>query len=350
MKTIISFLLLLLIPAILNAAIWKVDNNPSHIADFTSLQAAMDETGAKAVVAGDIIYVSGSGISYGAATIDRQVFIYGPGYFLAENTGLTAEISPATFTTIIVGDGSFGVETAQGTLISGLTITTLNVYDSSVIVKRNFVTSQIILGNAGLSETVSDVIIAQNFISGNLNLINLPVINFSLPTVSNITIKNNFISNSNSFGQTVNMKNGNSATITNNIFNDGLTTLNGAIFTFNIIRSVDGLARSGSSAEFNIAETNAAGLTETSNTIGVADGDIFDLVGVSTSDSFFALKTASAAENVDGAGGDAGMFGGAEPYVLSGVPALPTIAEIDAPSFASPTSGLTITIQAKARN
>lgn len=163
MKTITPFLLLLLIPAFLNAAIWRVDNNPGRVADFTSLQAAMDATGVDEVMPGDIIYVSGSGVSYGAATIDRPVFIYGPGYFLTQNTGLTAEITPATFTTVTVGSAAANTEIAQGTLISSLTIATLNVYDSAVTVKRNFITSRIILG-----VPVSDVIIAQNFISGSL--------------------------------------------------------------------------------------------------------------------------------------------------------------------------------------
>ncbi len=349
MKIITSILLLLLIPAILNAAIWRVDNNPGRIADFTSLQAAMDATDTNSdpvVVTGDIIYVSGSGISYGSATIDRPVLIYGPGFFLTQNTGLTAEISPATFTTFTVGNATVGEETAQGTLISGLTIATLNVYDSAVIVKRNRITTQIILGNFGTGSPVSDVIIAQNYISGNVAF-RIGVIDFTQPAVANITIKNNFISNVNANGDTVNMKSGNSATITNNIFDDGITEINNAVFNFNIIRSADGIIKTGGSAEFNIARTNAAAISGGTNTIDLTDADIFEFGPAS--DGFF-LKTASAAENVDGSGGDAGMYGGAEPYVLSGVPALPTIAEIDAPSFASPTSGLTITIKAKARN
>ena len=161
MKTITSFLIILLIPAILHAAIWRVDNDPGRVADFTGLQAAVDDAG---VMPGDIIYVAGTAIDYGTVTISKRLFVFGPGYFLTENTGESAAGSPATFTTITIGSVASGNEDAAGTLLSGITVNHLFVYDSNVTIKRNRVRKLIELGTS--TANVTQTLIVQNFIGG----------------------------------------------------------------------------------------------------------------------------------------------------------------------------------------
>ena len=100
MKNITPILVLLLLPAILNAAIWRVDDDPGRIADFTSLQAAVDDN---QVMPDDIIYIAGTAIDYGTVIISKRLFVFGPGYLLTENTGESAAVSPATFTQIQIG-------------------------------------------------------------------------------------------------------------------------------------------------------------------------------------------------------------------------------------------------------
>ncbi|MFH0882855.1 MAG: right-handed parallel beta-helix repeat-containing protein, partial [bacterium] len=73
-------------------------------------------------------------------------------------------------------------------------------------------------------------------------------------------------------------------------------------------------------------------------------------VGTGSTDSQWQLAVDSPAEGVGVGGVDCGMFGGNDPYVLSGIPPIPTITHFFAPSTASQASGLNVELKAKARN
>ncbi len=343
MKTTTSILVILLIPTFLNAAIWRVDNDPGRIADFSTLQAAIDDTG---VMSGDTIHVAGSAINYGTATItSKSLFIYGPGFFLTQNTGESAAVSPATFNAITIGaDVS---EDAAGTLLSGMTVTEIFVYDSNVTLKRNHVTRKIDLGNNTIN--VTQTLIVQNYISGSVQFANQGAINSLNSANSDMVIRNNFIKTVGGSGtQSIRMISGNTGTIEYNIIGDGETHLFNATFRFNIITISDLITTTNTLPQYNISSTTQGALSDSTNQTNVLTENIF--VAGGTSDSQWALKDSSEALAIGPGGEDAGMFAGPEPYVLSGIPALPTITEINAPTFASPTSGLTITVKAKARN
>lgn len=69
-------------------------------------------------------------------------------------------------------------------------------------------------------------------------------------------------------------------------------------------------------------------------------------------DNRYLLSPLSAANPAYNAGTDGthiGPFGGANPYVLSGVPPLPTIDELSVPQFAAPGTNLTIRIKVSER-
>ena len=88
---------LLILASAAHAAIITADKNAGNKADFTSLQAAHD-----AAASGDTLYVSGSSQPYNRLTLGKQLFVFGPGYFLTENPHthsrpLRAEVGGFTF-------------------------------------------------------------------------------------------------------------------------------------------------------------------------------------------------------------------------------------------------------------
>jgi hypothetical protein len=73
-------------------------------------------------------------------------------------------------------------------------------------------------------------------------------------------------------------------------------------------------------------------------------------VNTGSNDGIFQLKAGSPAIGAGVGGVDMGLFGGSDPYVLSGLPAIPAIWFISAPSSGSGASGLQVQIKAKSHN
>ncbi|MCX7836023.1 MAG: hypothetical protein N2450_08160 [bacterium] len=67
-------------------------------------------------------------------------------------------------------------------------------------------------------------------------------------------------------------------------------------------------------------------------------------------DRYFLLAPNSPAIGSGQGGVDMGVFGGPYPYVLSGIPNLPTITYLQAPTSGSTVNGLPITIRVRGRN
>ena len=325
--------------------IFRIDNNPGHVADFTDFQTAHDDEG---VVDGDILYVAGSGTSYGTVTISKSIFVYGPGYFLTSNLGESAEVSPALFG--LVTFVASGPDDPSGAMISGLTTGQIDVNASNITIKRNDVTLPIFLNTTG-NFSVSNVLIIQNYIIGPSGSGSLGMIHFSGGTVffeTGIIIRNNFIQNNTSGGDAITMFTSDTATIENNIFNLGDLGIVNSVFRNNLLLGNESyFFDSNTAITNNISPHNVIAMPVPENLINES-GTLFD--GTSSPDGQFQLAGGSPAEMFGVGNVDAGIYGGPEPYVLSGVPALPTITEIIAPLFGSPSAGLDITVKAKARN
>ena len=163
-----------------------------------------------------------------------------------------------------------------------------------------------------------------------------------------IIIRNNLIANFTGGGDSIAMFTGDTATIENNIIADGDLVIVNGIFRNNLLLSNDPHTFDLNTTVTNNISTQNAGLSELDNNINNEAGTLFVTTG--SPDSRWMLASGSPAEMFGLGNVDAGIFGGPEPYVLSGVPALPTIFEIDAPLFGSPSAGLDITVKAKARN
>ena len=286
---------------------------------FTTLQAAHD-----AATAGDIIYLEPSGISYGDLDATKPLTIIGNGFFHGEQpTPLV--VDPRATTVGIV----FLRPTAAGTRVTGLTITgRLGCSANNCIVERNR-----ILGNGlnigtddfatGTSATITNGLFRQNYIEAPLSFRGS-----GSTTISGVLVGNNFILNG------LNVASGpftnlNSALIANNIIGDragnsgASLNIDNCVVKNNIITSVGGTFAVRANASNNNIGTGTQFGTANGNQQNVALASIF---GAGTgSESQFQIAAAGPADNTGESGVDVGMFGGTTPYVLAGVPSIPTI-------------------------
>jgi len=329
-KTIILTLCFIALIALnASAKIWRV-NNTTLPADFTTIQAAHD---AANVLAGDTLHLEPSLVSYGSLTSTKKLIILGPGYFLNLNANQQANPVTATIVSFTLNAGS------SGTVISGLTITnnsyikTGNItvsrnnfndaiflsYDysySNVIISGNYILNAI--GNSGSSNTtlITNVLILNNrFTYITLNsqfsgvLANNVIANHS-STISNFTIKNNIC-----------------------IHPDNSPYFNG---NYNVISN-------------NICASQAGLPVGNGNQTEVPMLTVFVGLTGHTNDSQYQLKEDSPAIGKGLSGEDCGMFGGNTPYHLSGLPNIPSIYKLSAPSFSNGNT-LPVTISVKTNN
>ena len=69
-----------------------------------------------------------------------------------------------------------------------------------------------------------------------------------------------------------------------------------------------------------------------------------------STDGKWKLKAGSPGIGAGFGGTDCGIFGGSEPYVLSGIPPIPTIYSLTAPAVGEKNTGLPIQIKVKSNN
>lgn len=327
------------------ANILRVDNNVANGAPYTTIAAAVT-----AAASGDTIHVAGSGVNYGAATINKKVILIGPGYLLGENPQTQAGKSPAKIGGIILfttgSDGSF----IMGFQFEGNQYLHLGGGVSGIVIKRNYFRS----GTYGIlmnttSASLNTIMVQQNYFN------NEPWTYSFTPQNSNIYLINNFI------GGYIYGLNNSYLIIKNNVIRVNTTTafygspsnstIENNIIIYTSSSTGTGLGVSNSvqnnicdEIHFGTANGNQASVDMT--TVFVADPNAALPAGIST-DGRYKLKAGSPAIAAGFAGEDCGMFGGTDPYVLSGVPPVPAIYELIAPTSGTQSGGLNVTIKAK---
>lgn len=344
MKNLI-LLTALLLPLTLFAKIWIVDSNPGSASkDFVNLQEAHD--GASS---GDTLYLIGSGVSYitTKVTINKRLIIIGPGYFL--NNPETQVSLAAAFLRLTSDPCNVGVEFAAGSEGSAMMGIShwgrLVISTNNIIIKRNFFSSS---GQAcptihtRVTISGSAVHVVQSYFTNTNNLVRHIQITSGN---SNIRINNNFFNQAQ--GSEVIEAFGSSLEFNNNIF-VGRLLLDNTLVQNNI--SFGGsygptfnncVVRNNMSDGSNFPIGNG-------NILNVPQANIF--IGTGTIDGQWKLKDGSPAIGAGYEGVDMGMFGGVEPYVLGGIPPIPTIYQLNAPAVGEKNTGLPITIKAKSNN
>jgi hypothetical protein len=301
------------------AKIWRVNNNPGVNADFTTLQAAHN-----GAAAGDTIYLESSATSYGGLNSSKKLAIIGTGYFLGQNQELQAFTLPSTVGQIVMSAGS------SGSVLQGLNFNGSNLYVdvNDIVVQRNFF--GVINGNnpdsyypgtLSIRSNASNILVSQNF------ALSLTVDGSSI----GLLFSNNYFTLAYQYGDattqnSVNLSSAAIAILKNNIFRRGQIIAYNSNISNNIMYA-GFLGGSGNLISNNIGNSTQFG-TADGNKSNVDMSTVFELTG--SFDAAWKLKVGSPAIGA-GYGStvpnpvDCGIYGGSTAYVLSGIPAIPSI-------------------------
>ncbi|MDL2299420.1 hypothetical protein LJC21_01790, partial [Bacteroides sp. OttesenSCG-928-E20] len=157
------------------ARILRTNNTPGSSAEFSSLSSAYT-----AAAEGDTIYLEGSTtayLDYGASfTINKQLTILGPGYWLVDN-GITHYGTSAAF----LGNSTKLIIAKEGVVIRGLYLRNILIKTSNVVINRCNIES------ISFEDTAHDIVIHQNYITYDIG---------GPGNAFNISITNNIINGS----------------------------------------------------------------------------------------------------------------------------------------------------------
>lgn len=336
------------------AKIWRVNNNGGVAADFTTLQAAHN-----GAAAGDTLHLEGSPDSYGGLSCSKKLVIIGPGFFLGENPNTQALALPAYVNAISFNVGS------EGSVVMGcdFNANSVNIFCNDIVVKRNKFSQRsgsnidYYIGainiyyqsnNSGIS--VNNVIISQNF---------GVEINNTNRAATGVLISNNYIGwngygGDATTGVAVNMHGNTVAIFQNNVFRRGRVIAYNSNFTNNIMAAgtFEGTGNLtanniGAGTQFGNANGNQQNVDMATVFLGAGSGI--------SSDGAWKLKAGSPA--IGGGFGstagnviDCGMYGGSFPYVLSGMPPVPSVYFFENQPVGSNADPIDVNIKVKSNN
>ncbi|MBK9255359.1 MAG: hypothetical protein IPM42_07725 [Saprospiraceae bacterium] len=319
----------------------NVNNTSTGVTtQYTTLQAAVT-----AAVDGDIIYLYPSSTSYGSATINKRLTIIGPGYLVAQNPSLMIN----TYVSNGVVDNLTFAAGSNGTLITGVDINQININgQANIAITRSKIRLDVNIDNTNniLFEGCYFEWNASNDhkIIGNNNNTLLIRNNIFVNTNNNnggwfdivISANSNSIIENNVFRWTIQVQN---SIVRNNIFLSNST---------NPIQNIG----SGNSFLNNILVMNQIGLGNT-NIINVPEATICEghpTQGARSFDDRFMLKSGSPAIGAGVGGIDCGAFAGPTPYKLSGIPLVPLIYQVNAPTTGNAATGINVNVKIRANN
>lgn len=324
--TILSFAILFASQS--QAKIWRVNNNLGIAADFTDISAAVT-----AAAAGDTIMVEASASSYSGITLTKKLIIIGTGYYLTENNPAipNPKTQANTYPSTISGNATFNLGSA-GSIIEGFGISNIYLNDSVITIQRNHIKGWIFIGETANSVCNNDTI-RQNVMVGMLG-------RTASSTASNLLVYNNLYNGSIDFSANLNhisgyfinnvfIQNNNYScanfTFQNNIFNYGNF---GAYQSSNIFfNNITNIAFSATGIPAGNSNQQNVDFTTVFNGWSQIDGF--------SSDGRYMLKEGSpaiGAGKINGVTVDCGAFGGPAPYVLSGMPSIPSVYSLTIPA------------------
>lgn len=342
-----------------NAKVWRV-NNMSNFngttlfgdnlggTDLYPVYKQLSEVNsANIVVSGDTVHLEGSNRVYDGAGINKKLIIIGTGYFLTENpnTSVNGLVSKVYF--IIFNTGSTGSQLIGVHVGSHGSGTSINV--SNILIKRCRLDYEIYI-----SFNISDITIVENFFSNDAGGTNSILGWHGSGFASNVIINNNIIERTlilpNNAGYTVSECNNNvfagpSATPAIQIYVGRFQ--NNILINQNATVILNGIAgpSSNSNISFNVSSLASTQFGTANNNIEANMANVFVNLGA-VGDAGYQLKSGSPVSGNGSNGSDRGAFGGANRYVLSGLPPIPVIYEVNTSGVAGP-AGLPVTIKAK---
>lgn len=363
------FLCLSFLALNVNATIRRVNNTPGMLGNpvcstcYSSLQTAID-----AAFPNDTIHVEGSATNYGTITISKPLVVLGTGYLLASNPGIQQSTQNSLITKITIYEGA---GSGNGLKLSGLELTGGSsplVFDilqsgntlSNVTVERCRIPNDRIYFDTGSFQNItirncwfrglvmpSNATITASVFHNNVVFGSSAY--FEISSTSSVMVYQNVISLLSS-GYDVDIYN-------------GTTFFNNAVFfsgagTFNVNNN------SCSNVYNNIFEISLPFLEACgggNNHFGIAEGSVF-VSGTANfseeSDTFVYPPQACAichSGYVAGGGSandteEIGIHGGLVPYVIAGIPDIPTISSLAGSPQTYEGGTITIEVTSKANN
>jgi hypothetical protein len=300
--------------------------------DYPSLSTAVT-----AALTGDTIQVyQGLNTNIGSATLTKRLVILGFGYNFSANPGLQVALDATSSFNLTFDPGS------DNSVVQGLVLSSTYVGTSNIMLQRCKLSSLFV----GFTSTNS-----QSVNISNLSIIGCIITNLSgnNGTVSNVLFTNNITNNVNMNNVTGLIANNDflgavsfgACVIKNNIFGYFSVTGPSAVFQYNLFNS-------------NVTVTGSNNLFSVDMSTVYADWLGYNMS--TSSESKLALKAGSPALNFgmnsNNASTDAGVYGGDAAYVykLSGIPNIPSIYQLSAPSLNATNNPYTITVSVRSNN
>jgi hypothetical protein len=280
---------------------------------------------------GDTILVEASPSDYAEnLTITKKLVIKGPGYFLDENPGISANKLSA----VIGGQIEFA-EGSSGSVLMGIVDKTsfVNINTSNITIRR----CNLVYTTAG--NGVSNLVISECFFSeGYYPCIGSNIV--SNLVVSNCIIKGNILLLPSCTGYFI-----------NNIFTaSSISIPTGFVMKNNILFTTEKadihLPALDAAVSYNISISDHFG-TANNNKANVSSTALFVGDATESTDGKWKLKAGSPAIAAGESGVDCGAYGGPNPYILSGLPTGPMIYELNVSSYANTSGKLPMTIKVK---
>ena len=304
-----------------------------------------------AAVANDIIIIEPTTTSYGDITITKPLKIYGSGYFLTTNTDLKADQRNSILGIVEFNTGSDGSE------IYGIYGSSINIYGvSNITISRNYLTQYAItISTANRANTiftnVSNISITRNYATGSSYFGASPTTG---KTISNVLVTNNILSYL-SAGNDPGVQNwvvrnntfysGNPLSLVNSIFENNLL-VNGGTVTFTNVTSSYNISTgatfpsevNGNKNNYPLSPLNQSGQPES------------ELLGTGSADKAFQIKAGSSLKTLGSSSSEVGAYGGSTPYIVSGIPPIPSITNIINTATGDATTPIKVTISVKSNN
>jgi protein involved in ribonucleotide reduction len=317
------------------AGIFRVNNTLTTDASQRLFKTIQEANDASAVLAGDTLMIESSPTIYASANINKPLTLIGPGYFLSQNPQTQANVVQAVVSQIDIKPA------ATGTVLMGLTFSGNNTFFAPYIEASNVIVRRCYLPNyLYLAGNVNNVSILQNFFASSAAV----SYNNSFYTFSNVVLKNNVFSGAINIPSDINTQRVFSA-VENNIFL-GSVTLTAGTFRSNIVVGTSATVNvSSANIENNLVSNNQLPATNGNQTYNAANLFV-GATGAST-DGQYKLKNGSPYLTAGYNNTEPGIYGGTQPYVLSGIPPLPSIYSFIADGTASKQTGLPINVKAK---
>ncbi len=329
------------------AKIWRINNNASVSADFTSLVTAVASA---LVINGDTIHLEPSATSYTGPTLNKQLVIIGNGYFLSGatgNAGLQANTAESLLGDLTFANGSAGTKLIGLVSVNNNFATGYNGNMNILFEKCRFTGSAPVFFQ-NRAESFSNITLRKCFFTSTVSQWQA-----TNATLTNFTIENCIFSGS------INLQTGGSTL--NFIFRNNYVATTSSLSNAYVANCIWAATLNSTFTSCNV-KNNLFVFNQTGITVGslstngnnlVSQTLTSIIVNTGSDDGKFQLAAGSPAigGGVDIAGfkPDCGPYGSSDPYKLSGIPGIPTIYGLTVPS-SIPVGTATINANISTRN